>query len=119
MGCSADERTAVSIEGLTWLERSPSFESIAIDERGTPLRMVAVDPRVFAAHKFWVSTRTDRDPLKRKRDYFQAEAVGTMVSRYFQHLSYQANDLHMLPQKVFRAAQPLFVDHDEEAVTSE
>lgn len=51
IGDDPDDLVAVEIEGLTWLESAPAFESTVIDERGAPLRLVTVDPRVFAIHK--------------------------------------------------------------------
>ena len=57
---------AVQIEGLIWNENAPAFRAVAIDQRGFPLRIVAPDPRAFAVHKFWLSRRLDRDPVKRR-----------------------------------------------------
>lgn len=108
IGTADDELTAVPIDGLTWLESAPAFEAVAIDERGAPLRIVATDPRVFAAHKLWLSVQPDRDPLKRRRDAAQAAAVGRIVGRYLTHLPYVADDLRMLPRPVFETARPLF-----------
>jgi hypothetical protein len=99
---------AVSIEGLNWLEESPTLTSVAIDERGTPLTIVAPDPRVFAAHKHWLSTRADRPPLKRARDSAQATAVGQLVADHFLHLPYEHKEVAALPLPVFDAALPLF-----------
>ena len=105
---NSNDLTAVEIEGLTWLENAPSFEAIAIDERGGPLRMITVDPRAFAAHKLWVSRQPARDPLKRVRDEAQARALAKLVATRLEHLVYQANELEMLPRAVFDAAAPLF-----------
>ena len=103
---------AVEIAGLSWHESAPAFEAIAIDQRGEPLRIVASDPRVFAAHKLWLSGRADRDPIKRRRDNAQATAVAALVATYFPHLVYEAADLRMLPKPVFEAARPLFRPRD-------
>ncbi len=46
--------------GRAWLESAPPFEAPAIDERGEPLRIVTVDPRIFAIHKLVV----ERDELR-------------------------------------------------------
>lgn len=108
IGTAEDELTAIPINGLAWLESAPAFEAVAIDERGAPLRIVAADPRVFAAHKLWLSAQPDRDPLKRRRDAAQAAAVGRIVGRYLTHLPYVADDLRMLPRPVFEAARQLF-----------
>lgn len=99
---------AVTIEGLEWLENAPAFEAIAIDERGMPLRIVAADPRVFAAHKLWVSQQPGRDPVKRQRDRAQAEVVATLVASHLGHLPFEPQALSALPKAVFDAALPLF-----------
>ncbi|MDI4663792.1 nucleotidyltransferase domain-containing protein [Xanthobacter autotrophicus] len=108
IGASEEELTAIPIDGLAWLESAPAFEAVAIDEKGAPVRIVATDPRVFAAHKLWLSRQPGRDPLKRRRDEAQAKAVGRIVTRELAHLPYEADDLRMLPRAVFEAARPLF-----------
>lgn len=108
VGPASDDIAAVSIAGLSWLESAPPFEAVVVDERGSPARLVAVDPRVFVAHKLWLSRRIDRDPLRRRRDAVQAATVGRLVSRYLPHLAYDAAQLRMLPRDVFEAAVPLF-----------
>lgn len=108
IGTTGDDLEAVEILGLAWLESAPSFEAVAIDDRGAPLRVIAIDPRVFAAHKLWLSTEPGRDPLRRKRDAMQAEAVGALVSSHLNHLPYEAGELEMLPRTLFDAAKALF-----------
>lgn len=103
-----EDLTASEIEGLVWLENAPPFEAIVIDERGYPLRIVAADPRVWAAHKHWVSKRADRDPIKKQRDAAQARAVGAIVATHLPHLSFGKSELRMLPKDVADAATPLF-----------
>lgn len=88
---------AAEIDGLVWLENAPAFEQLAIDESGTPVRIVAPDPRVFAIHKHWLSQRGDRDPVKRRRDHDQSKAVTEIVRRYLLHLSFETADLRMVP----------------------
>jgi hypothetical protein len=109
IGADADDLTAAEIEGLAWHENAPSFEAIAIDEKGGPCRIVATDPRVWAAHKLWLSKREDREPLRRRRDEAQARAVASLVTAYMPHLPYDAAQLRVLPKSVFDAAVPLFV----------
>lgn len=104
----ADDLTASEITGLVWLENAPSFESMAIDERGYPLRVVAPDPRVWAAHKLWVSRQMDREPIKKRRDEQQAAAIGAIVATFLPHLPYEGDALRMLPREVFDSAAPLF-----------
>ena len=108
VGVGPNELEATSIAGLAWHESAPPFTATVIDERGMPVRMVASDPRVFAAHKLWLSRRADRDPTKRERDAAQARAVAHLVVRYLRHLPYRSEDLRMLPRDVVEAARPLF-----------
>jgi hypothetical protein len=104
----ADDLGAVGIAGLQWLQNAPAFEAIAIDERGVPLRILAVDPRIFAAHKWWLSQRIERDPLRRRRDAEQARVVARIVAHHFRHLPPTFAQMSMLPRSVFDDARPLF-----------
>lgn len=108
VGADADDLLAAEIEGLAWHESASAFEAIAIDERGEPLRIVATDPRVWAAHKLWLSERSDREAIKRQRDELQARTVASLVAQYMPHLSYDSGELKMLPKPVFDQAAPLF-----------
>ncbi|RWI16762.1 GSU2403 family nucleotidyltransferase fold protein [Mesorhizobium sp.] len=108
IGRAEDELVAAETAGLARLENAPAFEAIAIDERGGPLRLVVPDPRIFAAHKFWISKQADREPIKRRRDLAQAQAVARLTAQYLEHLPYQADELRVLPQAVFEEAHHLF-----------
>lgn len=108
VGKADDELVAVEIAGLAWLENAPAFEAIAIDEKGGPLRLIVPDPRIFAAHKFWVSKRADREPIKRRRDLAQAQAVARLTTQFLEHLPYEASELRVLPRAVFDEARHLF-----------
>lgn len=108
VGRAEDELVAAEIAGLTWLENAPAFEAIAIDEKGGPLRLIVPDPRIFVAHKFWVSKRPDREPIKRRRDLAQAQAVARLTAQFLEYLPYEANELRVLPQAVFEEARHLF-----------
>jgi Nucleotidyltransferase len=99
---------AVEIEGLAWLESAPAFEAVVIDERGGPLRIVTSDPRVFGAHKIWLSNRIDRSPLKRRRDSEQGRAVLNLCRSHFPHLPFTGEELRMLPREVFDAAAAVY-----------
>jgi len=108
IGDTDDELSSAAINGLAWHESAPSFEAVAIDERGGPLRIVATDPRVFAAHKFWLSQQSDRVPTKRRRDEAQAFAVARIVAQHLTNLPYEANELRMIPLDLFEKARHLF-----------
>ncbi len=117
IGDAEDELAAVPIDGLAWHESAPPFEAIAIDEKGGPVRIVTSDPRVFVAHKLWMSRKSDRDPTKRRRDAAQAKAVAQIVSRYLAHLPFDRDAMRMLPRELFEEARALF-DADEGSDTS-
>lgn len=108
IGVDADDVAAAEIEGLAWHESAPSFEAVVIDERGEPCRIVTTDPRVWAAHKFWLSKRQDREPIKRRRDDVQARVVARLVKEYMPHLPYASEQLKMLPKAVFEDAAFMF-----------
>lgn len=108
IGADPTDLRAVEIDGLTWHESSPLFEAVAIDERGEPLRMAASDPRVWAAHKLWLSKRNDREPIKKRRDGEQAAAVAALVRDHLPHLRFNHEDLRMLPKELFEQAASLF-----------
>jgi hypothetical protein len=108
VGKEPNDLQASMIEGLAWLESSPAFNAVAIDSDGWPVPIVTVDPRVFAAHKLWMSTLPARDPLKRHRDAAQARATASLVVDHLPHLPYEASAMKMLPLDVFKRAKPLF-----------
>jgi hypothetical protein len=108
VGNDQNDLVAVEMEGLAWHESAPPFEAIAIDEKGEPLRLMTSDPRVWAAHKLWLSKREDRDALRRARDAEQARWVARLTSKYLQHLPYAAKELQMMPKDVFAEAAQLF-----------
>lgn len=110
IGADPDDLLAAEIEGLGWHESAPSFEAVALDEKGQPLRIVATDPRVWAAHKLWLSKRQDRDRIKRQRDAAQAHTIALLVTRYMPQLPYAMEQLRMLPKSVFQDAACLFAE---------
>jgi hypothetical protein len=110
LGTSAEDLVAAEIEGLSWLESSPSVEQIVIDERGFPLTLIAPDPRAFAMHKLWVAQRFDRDPLKARRDSGQAKAVIQMIVTRLPHLRLDDPALQAIPEPVRRAAAKVAAD---------
>jgi hypothetical protein len=107
-GYIVDLIKADEFEGLAWHKSAPAFEAMAIDERGEPLRIVASDPRIFAIHKYWLSQRLDREPIKKPRDLRQAQVVAALVAAHLPHLRLDGDDLRMLPKELVDAAMPLF-----------
>ncbi|NTJ44237.1 hypothetical protein G6L28_16680 [Agrobacterium larrymoorei] len=91
-----DDLVSVAIEGMSWLVSAPKTEAILLDETGLPLRMVTIDPRVYALHKLWLSEKEDRDPIKRHRDEQQSSIVAQIAQNHL-GLSFDADDLSALP----------------------
>lgn len=110
IGAEADDLVAAEITGLAWLVNSPKVTATVLDLRGYPVEMVVPDPRAFALHKAWLSSRDDRDPGKRRRDRAQAELVAALVARYLPHLGFDDPALRALPAALRREAPSLLPD---------
>lgn len=80
LSTGVEDLEAAEIGKLQWLVEAPRFTAAAIAENGLPLPMVVADPRFFAAHKLWLSRQQDREPEKRGRDRFQAQAVAKLLA---------------------------------------
>jgi hypothetical protein len=90
---------AEPLRGLDWLGAAPRITQIVIAENGFPVRFVVPDPRVFALHKLWVSIQPTRDPVKRKRDFRQGEAVAQLALDYL-NLSFDDLAIKALPAEL-------------------
>jgi len=110
IGESAGDLAAAPIEGLDWLIHAPKVAPVVLDDRGYPLRMPTIDPRVFALHKAWLSRRGDRDPVKAARDWEQAEVAAALATH---HLGLQFDDevLGALPKPLRAFKDAILSDH--------
>lgn len=99
-GDENDDLAAQPIEGLIWLENAPSFEALAVADDGLPVRIATIDPRAFAAHKFWLAERLDRDRLKIRRDKAQAEMVLALIREKLPMLKLEDPVLSALPDEL-------------------
>jgi len=97
------------IGGLEWLVNAPKIEQVVIGDDGYPLRMLCVDPRVYALHKRWIAQRVDRDPVKRVRDSSQAKLVAMIATKYL-GLDIDGHDLSALPEELRSQAAYLIAD---------
>lgn len=109
-----DDLKAVEIAGLSWLENSPSVSQVVLDESGYPLTIVAPDPRSFVCHKAWLSSRDDREPLKRRRDLAQAQTVARMLGTRLPHLSFDDPALKAIPAELLRLGASLAAAQERE-----
>jgi len=94
-----EDLVAEPLQGLDWLAGAPRMSQIVIAENGYPVRFIVPDPRVFALHKIWLSNNPTRDPLKRKRDFHQGEAVAALALDYL-NLSFDDDSINKLPQEL-------------------
>ncbi len=78
-----NDLVATTTDSSRWLLNAPKFEAIAFDDRGLPLRIATLDPRVFALQKQWiVENDPTRDPAKKIRDEKQANLVARIATRH-------------------------------------
>lgn len=105
-----EDLAASPIEGLQWLQNAPVFTALAIAVDGKPVPLKVPDPRAFAVHKFWLSKRQDRDPLRKKRDKIQSAIVASLTTDRFPHLPFEAAQLKMFPNEVVKSALAWFAE---------
>ena len=107
-----DDLVATTTDSSRRLLNAPKFEAMAFDERGLPLRIVTLDPRVFALQKQWiVENDPTRDPAKRVRDEQQAKLVARIVTRHL-GLKFEDSVLSGLP-RAFRDLAPKLADSED------
>jgi hypothetical protein len=109
-----EDLEGAAIFGLGWLVNSPKMDVVAIDERGYPVRMVVIDPRAFALHKAWVSAREDREPVKARRDFQQAQTAALIARRYLRR-SFESTELDALPKELRELAPKIEPANDDGA----
>ena len=100
-----DDLVATTTDSSRWLLNSPKFEATVFDERGLPLRIVTIDPRVFALQKQWIfKNDPTRDPAKRSRDENQARLAAIIATG---HLGLRFDDpaLSAMPRSFRDLAQ--------------
>lgn len=72
----------LEMEGMQWLENSRIFESMVIDETGAFAIIPTIHPLEFAVYKHWLSSRHDREILKKQRDFEQSRLVTQLIRDY-------------------------------------
>ncbi|NHM21119.1 hypothetical protein G0Q02_20835 [Epibacterium mobile] len=99
-----EDLIATTTGSSKWLLNVPKFTATAFDERGLPLRITTIDPRVYALQKQWiVENDTTRDPAKRVRDEQQAQVVATIATKRL-GLNFDDTALSGLPASFRRLA---------------
>ncbi|KCZ99906.1 hypothetical protein HPO_03404 [Hyphomonas polymorpha PS728] len=81
-----DQPKPVPLPEQEWLLLGSPVDQVAVCRDGTPVRIVAPDPRWFALQKLWMSEQAKRNPLKRPKDRRQGiallNAVQAMMPQY-------------------------------------
>jgi hypothetical protein len=80
----------LEMEGMQWLENSRIFESMVIDETGSFAIVPTIHPLEFAVYKYWLSLRSDRDVLKKQRDFEQSRLVTQLIRDYMVNIDIDA-----------------------------
>lgn len=70
-----DRPRPVPLPEQEWLLLGRPVDQVAVCRDGTPVRIVAPDPRWFALQKLWMSDKDKRNPLKRPKDRRQGIAL--------------------------------------------
>jgi hypothetical protein len=109
-GGSEPDLEAAELWKLEWVVEALRFDAVAIDEDGLPCKIVAADPRWFAAHKLWLSKRADREALKKPRDADQGRAVAALLARAFPNLPITDDALSQIPEDLRRALRAAWQD---------
>ncbi len=83
---SEDDVYVVQARRADALMNAPGFSEIVVATNGEMARMNTIHPAAFRDFKRWMARQPDRDPVKRRRDLLQAEAVDAMLKERLQHL---------------------------------
>lgn len=90
MSDSEDDFWVVQAKRAGELINAPEFTEVVVSEGGAMARMTTIHPAVFVSFKRWMSKEPDRDPLKRRRDALQADAVEWALHERLPHLLAQS-----------------------------
>jgi hypothetical protein len=86
MSDSEDDFWVVQAKRAADLVNAPEFTEIVVGEGGVMARLTTIHPAVFVSFKRWMSKEPDRDPIKRRRDALQADAVEWALQERLPHL---------------------------------
>lgn len=95
-----DDFVAVEIPNMNWMLSAPRIRQVVVSQNGKPFEMVVPDPRAFALFKLWLSSATERDPIKKPRDLRQAQAVIKLLDERLPQYPLDVGMLQSFPQNV-------------------
>lgn len=93
-----NDLVAAEIRNLDWLYAAPLVSATVFGSDGMPVEFEVPDPRVFAAHKLWLSELPNRLPIKKERDRKQGLAVLRLIKEYLHNYPIDGEEMRGLPQ---------------------
>lgn len=95
-----DRPRPIPLDEQEWLLLGKPIDQVAICRDGSAVRIVAPDPRWFALHKLWLGRQDKRNPLKRRKDTAQGNAVLTAVAETMPHFPLDEAFIALLPPQL-------------------
>ncbi|MEW4448978.1 GSU2403 family nucleotidyltransferase fold protein [Qipengyuania sp. JC766] len=95
-----DRPRPVPLPEQEWLLPGRRVDQVIPCRDGSPARIVAPDPRWFALHKLWLGAQAKRNPLKRRKDTVQGEALLDAVADAMPHYSLGHEFVNSLPNEL-------------------
>lgn len=96
-----DDMQTIEVPNLEWLANSSRIEQVVIAGNGAPVLMPVPDPRAFALHKVWLSKQSDREPVKKQRDFNQAVMVVELLRDYLPNYPLDSKIMKYFPKSVW------------------
>ncbi len=95
-----DRPKPVPLPEQEWLLPGRRVDQVVPCRDGTPARIVAPDPRWFALHKMWLGAQAKRNPLKRRKDLAQGNALLDAITEAMPHYSLGDEFAEALPAEL-------------------
>ena len=95
-----DKPRPVPLPEQEWLLPGRRVDQVVPCRDGTPARIVAPDPRWFALHKLWLGAQAKRNPLRRRKDVIQGNALLDGVAEAMPHYPLDGEFAGSLPAEL-------------------
>jgi hypothetical protein len=88
------------LESQEWLLLGRPVDQVIPCRDWSAARLVVPDPRWFALHKLWLANQDSRNPLKRRKDRAQGDAVLDAVEEAMPHYPLDAAFVDSIPEEL-------------------
>ena len=95
-----DNPRPVPLPEQEWLLPGRHVDQVVPCRDGSAARLVVPDPRWFALHKLWLARKPERNPLKRRKDGLQGQALLDTVAETMPHYPLDAAFETALPAEL-------------------